>query len=516
MAIPQQSLSIEFTNRVTELEIVASRIETLQRGRGAFQCVLNFYGIPGVGKSEMLGEIQRLARTGNWPGRRLAPVLCALTSLDAGASSDTSHLSGPEILATLIRQIDEQPSIPKPSFYDNLDALRKEISAPLQDDEAWYRERQAAKRVADSFNIHLYQKTQKLKQPVILLFDDSDKAGSEVLDWLEFEVFSPLVQTDKVLLILAGSSPVRWRRFEVRRRVYLGKLHPPQESIRLVSQQAPQWTKVADKIVQLTFGLPTANETVVEALNQIDKRRPIDTSTFDQLRPELMERLITDLVERRLWQDVEQELWPVFHLVAPLRQFDVTTLRNILPQFDPERFSGRGGNYYLLMLNKLIDTALIEWSTQRKAYVLDDTLRHILALDMEIRQPELAEKIHQRAAELYERWLAEVPESRSSYLIEWLYHCAKGYALAGNDQILVGNRSTEELRRQLQAIYSQPSQPNGSNERLLDCTRRLVNELSLDDELMTLVGKQARDNIVQLVQAIESNLVSQHTMIEAG
>ncbi len=429
MSQPQREIANWFANRADQIEILARRIEILQTGGGVFQSVLNFYGIHGVGKSALLTEFDRRARLGQWPRYGIPPVQSALVDLASVAEQHESYQAGPEALAIQMAQLESQTKVVSQDFNRALADFRNQQVTDDQDEEAWYRARQAAKRVADSFV--LYVSEQGKRKPSLLLFDNSDRLPPDAFDWLEFEIFSHLVQRARVLLVLAGCSPVRWKRFEVRRRVYLGKLNPPEERVQLVTQQAPSWSKVADNIIQLTFGLPTANETVVEALDEIAEPQIVDAGTFDQYRPQLMQRLITDLVENRLWRNVDQKLWPVFRLVAPLRQFDVTTLRNVLPKLEPEQFAGLSGNQYLLMLNQLIDTSLVEWSTERKAYILDDTLRHILALDMETRALPQAIEIHRIAAALYDEWLAEAAESRSSYLVEWLYHCAKGYQLRG-------------------------------------------------------------------------------------
>jgi hypothetical protein len=497
-----------FANRVDQLDIVARRIEILQTGGGVFQSVLNFYGIPGVGKTALLTELSRHARLGKWQRPGIAPVLSAFTDLAAVALQRENYQAGPEALALQMAQIESQTKVVSLSsdFKVALADFRKQQITNDQDEEAWYRVRQAAKRVADSFVLHVSELIKK--KPILLLFDNSDKFPTDAFDWLEFEVFSPLVQIDRVLLVLAGCSPVRWKRFEVRRRVYLSRLNPPDDRVQLVSQQAPSWSKVADNIVQLTFGLPTANETVVEALDEIAGRQVVDAGTFDQFRPKLMERLSTNLVENRLWKDVDRNLWPVFRLVAPLRQFDITTLRNILPKLMPDDFAQWGGNQYLVMLNRLIDTSLVEWSTERKAYILDDTLRHILALDMETRALPRAIEIHRIAVALYDEWLAAATDSRGSYLVEWLYHRAKGYALDGKELTTVAALATADLQHQLTRLYDRPGK---SDERDQDSVRRLLNELSLDDELAMLVGKQGRDSMVQRVQEIEKILMARLT-----
>ena len=497
MKQPQRQPQVQFTNRKGELEAIAYRLEILHGGGGVFQCVANFYGIPGIGKTRLLAEILHRAQTGSWNGRQFAPTPSALTNLAGERVFLHPHQGGPEVLAHQMHQLEEQIKEHDVEFFKALKAFRALKVSDSYDEEAWYVFRQKAKRVADTFSLYIYRHAKQQKQPVMLLFDNSEELPVEAFDWLEFEVFSPLVQTDRIMLVVSGRSPVRWKRFEVRRRVLLHKLHPPKEREELVKQQAPSWSRLADNIVKLTFGYPWGNQAVVEALEQLGKPQAIKTADFEQYRPDLLQRLVAEVVENGLLTDVAPELRLAFHVIAPLRQFDVTTLRAVLPEFAPDQFEGRGGNYFLLMLNRLVDTALVEWSAERKAYVLDDTLRRILALDLETRDADLSLRIHQRAADLFDRWLEEVPESRSTYLVEWLYHRAQVLRLSGKDQPEIASKVQQDLQTVLDRFYRQVAV---KDDRLLDSASRLVNELDRDDELATLVGQHAVSDMMQAVK----------------
>jgi hypothetical protein len=497
----QQQLQpqVQFTNREEELGAVAYRLEILHGGGGVFQCVVNFYGIPGIGKTRLLVEILHRAQTGSWSGRQFAPTPSALTDLAGEHVFLYPDRGGPEVLAHQMRQLEQQTKQHDAQFFKALKTFRAFEAPSPYDEEAWYTFRQEAKRVADAFSLYVYRHAKQQRQPVMLLFDNSEKLPVEAFDWLEYEVFSPLVQTDRILLVVAGRSPVRWKRFEIRRRVLLHKLDllPPKEREQLVIQQAPSWERLAPNIVKLTFGYPWGNQTIVEALEQLGKPQVIEPDDFEQYRPELLRRLTTEVVESRLLEDIAPDLRCAFHIIAPLRQFDVTTLRAVLPEFAPDQFGERGGNYFLMMLNRLVDTALVEWSAKRKAYVLDDTLRRILALDLETQDADLSQCIHQRGAELYRRWLEEVSESRSTYLVEWLYHRAQVLRLGGKDQAEIASKVQRDLRTVLDRFYRQAT---FEDDRLLDSASRLVNELEWDDELTTLVGQRAMSRMVQAVK----------------
>ncbi len=459
-----------FADRDWELEAISYRLGILRSGGSVFQCVINFYGIPGIGKTRLLKEVQRRAQG----------IPTALTDL---AVFRDGHRAGPEILADQMSQLERQTHLSDAGFQQALQAFRAHpIPDDPYDEAAWYRFRQKAKEVADAFSVYVYRYVQQPKQPVMLLFDNSEAAAGETLDWLEYEVFSPLVQTDRIMLVVAGLSPVRWKRFEVRRRVLLRKLNPPQDG-RLFEKPEASWAPVAPKIIQITFNYPPANDAIVA---ELERARITDQKSFDQHRPDLIRRLMTHVVEENLLAGVDNDIRLAWRIAAPLRQFDVTTLRRVLPEFEPE-FEGKGGNYYLLMLNRMVDTALVEWSAERKAYVLDQTLRQFLALDLETRDPDLARRIHKRAAELYRRWLEEVPENRSAYLVEWLYHHAQMQRLAGQAPPEIA----ASLRRTLQPVLDQFYRPiSVEDDRLLDGAQQLIEELERDPDLPELLGKE--------------------------
>jgi hypothetical protein len=462
-----------FADRDWELEAVDYRLRILRSGGSVFQCVVNFYGIPGIGKTRLLKEIQSRAQG----------IPTAMTDL---AAFRDGHRAGPEVLADQMVQLEQQTRLSDAGFQKALKAFRAHpLPEDPYDEAAWYRFRQKAKEVADAFSVYVYRHVKQPRQPVLLLFDNSEAATGETFDWLEYEVFSPLVQTDRIMLVVAGLSPVRWKRFEVRRRVLLRKLNPPQDD-KLLEKQAVSWEKIADNIFRITFNYPPANRFVAEELERLGLPLTMDTNTFDDHRPALIQRLMTEVVEQNLLAGVDDDIRLAWRIAAPLRQFDVTILRRVLPEFEPN-FEGRGGNYYLLMLNRMVDTALVEWSAERKAYVLDDTLRQFLALALETRDPDLARRIHERATELYRQWLEDVPENRSAYLVEWLYHEAQVLRLKGQELPAIA----ANLRRALQPVLEQFYQPiTVEDDRLVDGARQLVEQLERDPDLPRLLGKE--------------------------
>lgn len=493
-------------NRERELSIIGDRVDILRGGGGVFQCVINFYGIPGIGKTALLRELFRRAQTGRWDGRPSEPFPVALSDLASNTSFADQWRGGAAVLAELTRQLEEQSQQKESSFFKEFEAFQALPKPDPHDEEAYHLFRWQAKRVADVFTIYVDRLIQR--QPVMLLFDNTEKIPMEVFDWLEVEVLSPLVQSDRILLVVAGCSPVRWKRFEVRRRVLLHKLDPPRPPEEFLERQSPRFSQLASDIARITFGYPWGNEVVLNELIKLQKTQTIDRSNFDQFRPLLLNRLVEEVIENKVMAEVDPDLRCAFHTIAPLRQFDVSTLQAILPRFAPTMFAGKGGNYFLLMLNRMVDTMLVEWSAKRKGYVLDDTLRRILALDMEVRQPDQFMAINQRAIELYESWLEEAPQIHGGYIIdgyivEWLYHRARAMQHEGMSLDAIGRRLQEDLQKCLDRFY-QPTEADIS--RVIDGARRLSEELQRDDELEELLGKEVKQPLLRVIDVHISRL----------
>jgi hypothetical protein len=486
----QLAHSINFIDRDWELEAVDHRLNILRSGGSVFQCVLNFHGIPGIGKTSLLEEIQRRARENVDRGRSIATALIDL------AAYGNRYRGGPESLADQMGQLEQQTHLSDTRFAFALKAFRLHPTpSDPYDEAAWYEFRQNAKQVADAFRLYVYHLAEEANWPVMLLMDNTDAAPEDVFGWMEHEVFSPLVQTGLILLVVAGRSPVRWKPFEIRRRVLLRKLNPP-ETHGLVRQEAAAWEHVAPNILKITFNYPPANQVVARELEQLGLPETIDETSFRDHRMTLIQRLMSDVIDKRLLAGVDADLRLVWRTTAPLRQLDVKTLRQVLPEFEPE-FEGRGGNYYLLMLNRMVDTDLVEWSKERNAHVLDNTLRRFLVLDLETRDVDLALRIRSHAAEVYHQWLEEKPDQRSAYIVEWLYQRAEMARLEGKNTAKIASIVCNDLQAALREYY-RPIM--AEDDDLLDSAQQLIEAMKHDTDLPGLLGKESISRLVGEVE----------------
>ena len=430
----------QIIDRTDELALVEDKLDIIRFGSTVFQAIINFFGVVGIGKTELLHQIERHCQD------KKVPVVFA----DLGAETYQAPAMGRlAIMEAIIAVASQENSAPPRQFRRKSDELRQFLAQQmdedgnLKDDEMSNQQREEQGRAVErEFQVFMTKRLGKNgRQPLVLLFDETDKARPEFLDWLEETIVSPLVRTDRVLAIFAGRSLVRWKRFEVRRRVHQYRLMP--FSIAQTREQIQNYAGLSDKIIRLTFGHPFANRRVAEQVQLIEIREneTITEANFDKYRLRLMEELANILIHEYILQDVPGDLKGAFKVISTLRQFDVNALRVILPAFLPSQFKGKGGGYYLSMIARMVETTLVEWDSAKKGYALDPTIRKMLALHIQLSDYKQYLRINEAAIALYEDWIARIPENRSGFMIEWLYH--------RSNVLLVQGKSDQEIGREL-------------------------------------------------------------------
>jgi hypothetical protein len=475
-----------FVGRREEIHIIEEILSTIKGGGQAFQCIVNFHGVIGIGKTTLLGHVcQTIAPKQGAPAAMIDFANPAFQRPPEG---------GVALLQALVQQLSEESGIAPAGFYQAVGSFQEFLGSappPGEPDTWWER---PAKDVADAFVVYATQLLQR--GPLALLFDTTEMADAVVLEWLETEVFNPLIRPGKVLIVVAGRSVVRWKRFEVRRRVRLHRLQPfDEESTR---EQLPQYTKLAGNIVRLTFGHPLGNVTVSRELALLADRAPLDARTFESHRERLMAELMEELIEKQIMAGVAPDLRRAFRVIAVLRQFDVNTLRYLLGSFLKEDYADRSGVYYLNMVGRMVETSLVEWDKNRKGYALDYTVRRMLALNLQLTNPSEYVSINEAAVTLYEGWIEQIPDNRSGFIVEELYHRANVLAVQGQDPAEISSALRARLWEYLKTYYGGEYGTAGAV--------RLKEELQTDREL----EENLPDRVADLVADIDRFIGNAH------
>jgi len=472
------SALIKFVGRKKEINLVEERIGIIQYGGSVFQAVINFYGVVGIGKTVLLRRLEKRIRDKGLP--------CALIDF-----AEKEYDFSPQSQVTLLDDMADSFSNSAGSA-----ALAETVSRLWQPQQAGEPVEGQGQAVVQAFLECVNDLTRDHNTPAVLLLDTLEMADKELLDWLENEVISPLIRTDRVLVIVASRAPHRWKRFEVRRRAYQQRLDPFDEKI--TRKQLPQeYSGLAPEVVHLTHGHPFGNVRILQSVQQIEQEvgQSFRRADFKEYQKRLVQELVDQLVEPVVMRDVPGDIRHAYRVVALARQFDVNVLRRLLTRFVEEPFGGKSAAYFLGVVGAMVKTTLVEWSSARRGYVLDGTIRWMLALNVKLSAGDRYEEINQELIGLYDEWIGRVPENRSGFIIERLYHEACLQSVQGVSAEAIADRLGKLLKSYLKEYYlviKKGEMPPGLTT--------LKEELSADEELTNFLPSDQRTNLIKVVE----------------
>lgn len=477
-----RAIAETFVNREYELDIVKERVDIIRYGGTVFQALINFFGVIGIGKTMLVQEIYKRMRAQGIP--------CAL--VDFARDDKYRHpIRGSvtlleDVAASVAGRVELQPL----AFQDLCVGFWKEYRAERPESSLL----EQRDRVTEAFLAYADRLLRHVgRVPMVLLFDTTEAGEQEVLDWLEREVFIPLLRTERAVVVIAGRVPWRLKEFQVRRRTYQYRLEPFGRET--AEKQLREYRHLTPKIIEVTFGHPDANRRLVEKVYELEQKEgPFSPQQFDAHKALLVRDLVEELIDSRVLADMPVEVRQALHLIAPLRQFDVSALRHMLTLFLPEEFGKKSGHYFLTMIRRMVETTVVEWDSAHKGYAIDPTARRMLALDMQLHRPDDFIDVDEEAIILYDDWIQRIPEARSRYLVEKLYHTAEALRARGKSDRVIRKRLKEELASYLQESY-------GAEEEMavMAGLERLVQELSEDEELDRASGGHL-ESLIRMVK----------------
>lgn len=261
--------------------------------------------------------------------------------------------------------------------------------------------------------VKLISKATEAKNTCVLFFDDYDLMPSQTRSWFEEKIFSQLVRTKKVVVILTSQSEIKFKdRIDLRMRLESHEL--PGLSVEDISASFPQYGASAAKIYQFTGGLPTLTGKLIQQLDDA----PAATETDNRFQEKVwIKKYYQPLINDLIIHNIPDELQETVLVLSLLRRFDVAVLREMLPQIMRPKYQAYRTVDYLDLIESLGN--LLQWRTQG-GYALNDAFRVALHGYVFIDNPGLYKKVHRAAAELYRQSLKQ--EYRQHYLVELLYH----------------------------------------------------------------------------------------------
>ncbi|MCX7707751.1 MAG: hypothetical protein N2204_07065 [Anaerolineae bacterium] len=398
-----------FRNRDFEKEIVRSKLIRLAQGEPGALPVLCFWGAAGIGKSWLLGELERLYRRHAPPSSdwREKPTIAARLDLDQTLPSSLWHekqMDRGRLIHELWCQLAEQAGAAVPALKEmpleaQADALVRQITAWLE-----------------------------YFTPVLLFdtVDDLVRDDEESFFWLEEHLIERLALTDRVLLVFAGRGELRrWRRFQVRRRVDLLPLvsFDPEEAGAAVGA-GPQVSRV---LFRHAFGHPLATRYLAELL--LERGVDLQVASAEEidrlLTPPLVQVVLRQTIDHILAKAPEAILW-LARTVAVLRWINVEPLRHLANEVGKGVFGrdpyGQSDAYYLELIGQLQSSHLVYWDIGKGVFVLPWALRSLLAYEQKINMPQLFQKAHLAAYNFHYGHIRAFPAYLTHYVPEAAYH----------------------------------------------------------------------------------------------
>lgn len=474
-------------NRETQREEFLAALSRIRMLGSIFETVMEWYGSPGSGKTTLVAMLSK----------ECLNLALPYTLIDFNTSRSKYIKQSEEdktfLVAELTRGLEETSNSALNSAIAVHEAIA-EYQAVLKEGER--AQQIALNRVGRAFIAFADDLMQR--SPIVLLFDETERATAEMMAWLEEWVISPLVQRGRCLIVWTGRRPQRWKRFEVRRRLVSQELELFDDKALsdLFKKNSPaqeyahDFVDLSGQVGRVTGGHPLASALALVQLKDLaEAGKGVNAERFSVYEPDLLDNLVQNFVEEYAFRDVDaEELRAACRILSLLRQFDVILLREVLKssvpdfaQYETLEFSG--------VLTRLRQTQLVIWDSQRKGYALDRTLRRVLGEYIYRRQPELYHKANTLALRTYHDWVRSAGDNSAVYIVETLYHqaCLNRPESAPVDLV-------EMLTVQLR------NHPQADLELRSSALERLEHELDDDLELADLVGKETWEQLIAKVQ----------------
>ena len=368
--------------------------------------ILEFYGIRGIGKTELLRQFQNEIIDRGIP--------CAYV--------DFNHNRNPKIL--------DYKALPSQPFLDLLAQWNLSPSLPLaklliEVDKNKAQELSGSDSLTDAFVNQI--KGQKKGNIVVLLCDDTDQLKFEHLAWFEKRLIDPLALCGRCLIVWTGKKQKYWQNFNVACKVHSSQL----ESIGLEEQYSyllnagipvPILQSWNDRLFKLTGGYPQAIEIVINHMSKISI--PVDIN-LREVETDLAKEINRQVLDESFLAGSSLSIQEWTKL-ALLREVDPYWIKVVLDDPNSPRSLS---DYYKLMYKFVRDQWVIDSQViQPIKSMLRSYIRTI--------NPIIYQNVSDRVRSECQKMIRTCPAADSRWIdgvIEALYHATQGSKLLQTD-----------------------------------------------------------------------------------
>ena len=467
-------------NQEIHTDLFGQALRKIQRGREPSYKFFEWFGGPGIGKSQLI--------------RLLVNKHCINTPVSFVLTSFNDRYTEISLLCHIANNLK----------ISNLDELEKSIEAyqasssfqnpsrqsttltqyqRLHDQPEWLRLYEA---MSKSFVATLMQSAE-LSHPIVLFFDKTENIDPEFTEWLEAYIFAPLLQHKSFVIVWTGRSPFRWKHSDVKRRFHSQRLTPfILDDVRKQFKTRQLDTLADDFFNQTLFrdtdGHPSAGAVVMAQLSHWqDTEEKISTSFLHNRQQELLTKIYTVFIQNYAFSDLREDEKIACDLLALVRSFDVLMLQTILQKHGGSEFKQWTLAQFRDLFKRLENTPLLIWEAEKR--ILDPHLRHIIRSYFLSCEPDIFIAINKTAQNTYQDWL-ERPKVHNPnlFITEYLYHLASLRSIGQPVNI------TDLFYNQLHLYQEQFDED--SRIQTLDSLNGRINN---DTILLTLLGDTSTD-----------------------
>lgn len=459
--LPKQDMKLHFVNRTEEQEFIKRLAKDAEHNVPVQKCIVNFYGIPGIGKTALLTALNESLCSNS----DVTTLFLDMSAIAVGESSVRTK-------ALVLRAFGHIKGASEWSSFLSSDP----DTLPMDE------------TTIDAETTRLIEFLSELSHPIIFLSDGIDLLPEMIFKWFESNILLPILQIPRQhLIVLSSQVELRWSKMSLRRRVNPYQLLPLTKDS--ISQLASHNAHIKDMVFSITVGHPLSIVTLFQQFEQ----QPVTTEWLAQ-HEKVMSRRVAETLIDHIVKNGGTELREVLRILSLLREFDVATLRTILPQF-LVTFQSRSQSALLVTIKQLQETTIVRWNGERRAYQIDPTVRSILSNDLFLNMSSQYGEIQVAAKNHYNLLMESSLSNQNMYLLEYMYH----YILSNADTLSDKAVQVSFEQKLLHLYVSRDGQCNKS------ALEKVFHRIEEDEELLlTLARFNLPENILlKTIQKLE-------------
>ncbi len=393
---------INIVKRFEEINLFEDYFLKLRTKSNTAKSIIDFWGIPGIGKSTLMHEIIEKSLV-----NKHETVFIDFKDIFFRANK-ISHIKSCEMIFTeLNKKIFDSPHRQTSNLLSSLVTEKSLNDATLD--------------FVNRMKNHLFSHEKRF---LVFLFDSTEYCRPDVFHWLEKSIFSPLVSTKKVFIVLASQSQNKWQTFDIKQQLIEWHIQPfNTNSVRKqIGHDDISANELASRIFELSFGIPACNALVYKALENVYEKKGLIAAFSDAKKARYVHGEV-QFFYRHTVRKLTPELKYVLRIVSQLKWFDYALLREILVSTRPESYASGKASKFRDITRQLEETKYISWDIQNRGFAMDFTMRKILSLDLKLNHNTLFLQVQKIVLQWFKR-LADQYDSSYLFFLDLIYYRA--------------------------------------------------------------------------------------------